>query len=304
MLSIQEIGLSILGDKPKNFYILGGSEYGIKDKYIEILVSKIGPKIEYENAMDVVTLMSKNHIIPLKPQVYVVRYDKVFLSTATKELAERILSLRIIGTLVLIYEEDKDVNKLDKLFPDNTASIDSIDIKHMVKYLKSDFPDLDDKTITYSAKHSTNYFQAKNICRCLDTIKNKVLLSEQQIVSLFDIQTSYSNNDVQVAVASKNFNALVYIAEHYDGDVQNILYQILRVMIELDKIQNSKYSDSPLREYAKKWTRPDIYYMFNHTYNAIKSLRSGYTIEVKDLITYLGALMVFKNIPDMHLLKG
>ena len=39
MLSIQEVGLSILGDSPKKFYILGGSEYGIKDKYIEILVS-------------------------------------------------------------------------------------------------------------------------------------------------------------------------------------------------------------------------------------------------------------------------
>ena len=44
MLSIQDLGLSILGDSPKNFYILGGIEYGIKDKYIEILESKIGPR--------------------------------------------------------------------------------------------------------------------------------------------------------------------------------------------------------------------------------------------------------------------
>lgn len=303
MLSIQDIGLSILGDSPKKFYVLGGSEYGIKDKYLEILSSKIGPKIEYQNVMDVVNLMSKNHIIPLKPQVYVVRYDKAFLSLANKDLAAKILALNIIGTLVLIYEDDKDVAKLDKVFPDNTATIDSIDIKHMVKYLKSDFPELDDKSIGYAAKHSSNYYQAKNICRCLDIIRDKVLLTEKQMISLFDIKTTYSGNDVQVAVASKNFNALVYIAEHYDGDVQNILYQILRTMIELDKCQSSKYSDSPLREYAKKWTRPDIYWMFNHTYEAIKSLRSGYTVEVEDLITYLGALLVFKNIPDMRTMK-
>lgn len=303
MLSIQDIGLSILGDNPKKFYVLGGSEYGIKDKYLEILSSKIGPKIEYQNVMDVVNLMSKNHIIPLKPQVYVVRYDKAFLSLANKDLAAKILALNIIGTLVLIYEDDKDVAKLDKVFPDNTATIDSIDIKHMVKYLKSDFPELDDKSIGYAAKHSSNYYQAKNICRCLDIIRDKVLLTEKQMISLFDIKTTYSGNDVQVAVASKNFNALVYIAEHYDGDVQNILYQILRTMIELDKCQSSKYSDSPLREYAKKWTRPDIYWMFNHTYEAIKSLRSGYTVEVEDLITYLGALLVFKNIPDMRTMK-
>ena len=35
MLTIQDLGLSIMGDTPKNLYILGGSEYGIKDKYID-----------------------------------------------------------------------------------------------------------------------------------------------------------------------------------------------------------------------------------------------------------------------------
>ena len=303
MLSIQDIGLSIFGDNPKKFYILGGTEYGIKDKYIEILVSKIGTKIEYPNVMDVVNLMSKNHIIPLKPQVYVVRYDKAFLGLATKEMAAKILSLNIIGTLILIYEDEKDLNKLDKVFPDNTASIDSIDVKHLEKYLRTDFPKLDTRTVGYVAKHSFNYYQAKNICRCLYSIQDKIILTESQIVTLFDIQTSYSGNDVQVAVASRNFKALVYIVDHYDGDIQNMLYQILRTMIELDKIQSSKYSDSPLKEYAKKWSRADIYYMFNHTYEVIKLLRMGYIADVKDLVTYLGALMMFQHIPDMELLK-
>ena len=303
MLSIQDIGLSILGNNPKSFYILGGPEYGIKDKYIEILVSKIGPKIEYERVADVISIFSRNHIIPPTPQVYVVRYDKEFAAQATKEQASRILSLYIIGTIVLIYEDAKDLNKLDKVFPDNTASIGVVDVKHMTKYLKSDYPKLDEQTIGYVAKHSTNYYQAKSICGCLNYIKDKMLLSEKQIVSIFDIQPNFSNEAVQQAVASRNFNALVYIVEHYDSDLQGILYQILRVMVELDKIHNSKYSKSPLKDYAKQWTKSDIYWMFNHTYNMIKELRSGSTINVSDAITYLGALMVFKNIPESRLLR-
>ena len=303
MLSIQDVGLSILGDNPKNFYILGGSEYGIKDKYIESLVSKIGVKLEYATVSDVINLMSKYHIIPLQPQVYVVRYDKTFVSTVTKELAAKLLALNIVGTLVLIYEDSKDINKLDKLFPDNTSIIDPVDIKHLTKYLRSDFPDLDKKTIDNVAKHTPNYYRARNICRCLDVIKDKVLLTEKQIMALFDIQPNYSDADIQIAIVTKDFNSLVYMTEHYDGEVQNILYLILRTMIELDKCIDGKYVNSPLKKYSKNWTKPDIYYMFNHTYNAIKSLRSGYTVEVIDLIIYLGALMRFKNIPDTRLLK-
>lgn len=303
MLSIQDAGLSVFSDKPKKFYIFGGAEYGIKDKYIEILVSKIGSKLEYQTVMDVINLMSRYQIIPLEPQVYVVRYDKSFISGLTKELADKILRMPIIGTLVLIYEDDRDISKLNKFFPDNTVSIDAIDSKHLTKYLKSDFPELDKKTLEYTAKHARNYFQAKSICRCLDAIKTKMILTENQIVSLFDLQATYTNEDIQMAVADRNFNALSYIVEHYEGDLQNILYQILRTMVELDKCFESKYSKSPLKECAKKWTRADVYYMFEHTYEAIKELRSGCVIELDDLITYLGALLMFKTIPDTRLLK-
>ena len=303
MLSIQDVGLSILGDNPKNFYILGGAEYGIKAKYIDILVSKIGKKLEYDNVSEIINLMSKFHIIPLQPQVYVVRYDKGFLSGLNKELAEKVLSLNIVGTLVLLYEDSKDITKADKFFPDNTAVIDAIDVKHLTKYLRSDFPDLDKKTIDSVAKQACNYYQAQNMCRCLNAVKDKILLTEKQIVTLFDIQTNYSNDDVQLAVATRDFKSFSYIIDHYDGDIQNILYLILRTMIELDKCIDGKYVNSPLKKHSKNWTKPDIYYMYNHTYNAIKALRSGCTVEVTDLLLYLGALMKFKNIPDMRLLE-
>lgn len=302
MLSIQEVGLSILGDNPKNFYILGGSEYGVKDRYIEALTAKIGPKVEFDTVLDVINFLSKFHIIPLKPSVYVVRYDKSFV-TADSIKISRFKSLNILGTLVLVYEDAKDLAKLDKLFPENTASIDPIGIKMMNKYLKSDYPDLDKRTIEYVAKNASNYYHAKNMCRCLACIKDKVLLSEKQIISLFNIQTTYTNNDIQVAIASRDFNALIRIVDRYDGDMQSVLYQILRVMVELDKCQNGRYVNSPLKKYASAWTRADIYWMFSHTYNAIKDLRSGAVADVKDIITYLGALLVFKTIPDVRMLR-
>lgn len=298
MLTIQEVGLSILGDTPGKFYILGGAEYGIKDKYIEILTTKIGPKIEYPTVDAVVEVMSKNHLIPLMPQVYVVRYDKSFVSQVTKELADKILSLDIIGTLVLIYEDVKDLGKLDKLFPENTASIDRVDLKHMCKYLHTDFPDLDKKIAELVAKHTNDYFQAKSICRCLNLIQGTYQLTEKQILSLFGLSLVYTAEDVQIAIASKNFNAMVYILDHYDSDPQGILYQILHVMVELDKCFDGKYVQSPLKKYAKNWSRSDVYYMFNYAYEAIKLLRSGGVVDVSDLIVWLSAVMVFKQIPN------
>ena len=303
MLSIQDLGLSILGDAPKNFYILGGSEYGIKDRYIEVLVSKIGPKLEYANVLDVVDLMSRCQLLPLPDQVYVVRYDNTFLSALTTDLAERILRLDIIGTLILIYEEDKDIAKLDKFFPDNTAIVSNIDVKHMSKYLAGDFPSLDKKTIEYAAKNAENYYQAKTICRCLNFMRDKMLLTEKQIISLFGLQNNYSADDIQTAIASRNFTLLMSVIDQYDGDPQGILYQILRVLIELDKCFDGKYVNSPLKKYAKQWTRADVYFMFNHTYAAIKELRSGSTADVRDLLIYLAALMSFKQIPNLEVLR-
>lgn len=302
MLTIQDLGLSIMGDTPKNLYILGGSEYGIKDKYIDILCSKIGPQIQYPDFLSVLDLMTGFRIIPLQPQVYVIRYDKSFFSKLGPALVDKFNSLKIIGVIVLLYEDDADISKLDKYFPNNTAIINAIDAKHMIKYLTQDFPDLDSTTIKYAATKSGNYYQAKNICRCLNCIKDEILLTESQIASLFDLNTYKTEEDIQLAVASRNFRDYILAIENYDGDQTRVLYTILRTMIELDKIMDNKYSDSPLKKYIKDWTRPDIYYMFNHTYRILQSLRHGITANMDDIFIYLGALFKFQRIPDLEAL--
>lgn len=303
MLSIQELGLSIMSDSPKNLYILGGSEYGIKDKYIDILCSKIGPQIQYPDFLSVLDLMTGFRIIPLEPQVYIIRYDKSFFSKLSPVLVDKFNSLKIVGTIVLLYEDDADITKLDKYFPDNTAIINAIDAKHMTKYLSQDFPGLDPTTIKYAATRSCNYYQAKNICRCLNCIKDEIILSEAQIASLFDLNTYKTEEDIQLAIASRNFRDYVLAIDSYDGDLTRILYTILRTMIELDKLMDNKYTDSPLKKYVSEWTRPDVYYMFNHTYRILQSLRQGVTANIEDILIYLGALFKFKRIPDLEVLQ-
>lgn len=305
MLTIQELGLSIMGDSPKNFYILGGSEFGIKEKYIDILVSKVGLRIEHSNVVELVASMEKKQLIPIPPSVYVIRYDKTFLtklSEKNSDLASRINKCKINGCIVLIYESESDINKCDKYFPQNTAIINHIDVKFVVKYLKTDFPELKDEYCNIAAKVSSDYYQAKNIARCLYSIQDKCTLTEGQVKYLFGLDTTYKDTDVMMAVANRDFASLIYMSEHFDGDVQNIFYTILRTMIELDKCLDNKYTQSPLQKASKLWTRYDVYWMFNHTYNALKQLRSGYTADSDVYIVYLAALLKFKPIPTLQAL--
>lgn len=303
MLSIQDLGLSIMGETPKNFYILGGVEFGIKEKYIDILSSKIGKRVEYSSMLELLSSMEKKQMFPIPPAVYVIRYDKVFLSKLNAELAQRINKCRINGCIVLIYESDSEVNKLDKFFPENTAIVMHIDSKFIIKYLRSDFPDLKDEYYAIAAKGATDYYQAKNICRCLYSLQDKYTLTEGQIKYLFGMDTTYSDNDIMLAIANRDFASLVYMSEHYDGDIQNILYLMLRTMLELDKCLDNKYASSIVQKSVKAWTRYDVYFFFNHVYNALKQLRLGYINDPSLYIVYLAALLRFKQIPNLAVLQ-
>lgn len=306
MLTIQELGLSIMGDSPKTFYILGGAEFGIKEKYIDILETKFGKRIEHSSVIDLITSMEKKQLIPVPPSVYVIRYDKIFLSKLSEkngELAQRINKCKINGCIVLIYENDSDINKCDKYFPSNTSIVNHIDNKFVIKYLKSDFPELEDKYCVIAAKVASDYYQAKNIARCLYSIQDKCSLTEGQIRYLFGLDTTYKDEDLMMAIANRDFNSLMYMSEHFDGDMQNIFYTILRTMIELDKCLDNKYTQSPLQKASKLWTRYDVYWMFNHTYNALKQLRSSYSADPLLYLVYLAALLRFKNIPTVQALS-
>ena len=106
MLTIQEVGTEIMQGNPRNFYVMTGSEYGIKRMYIQYLINHYKNYKEADSVESVLTTMSTKHFVPLQPTVYVVRYDDAFITSLNDKTSARIQSIKIIGTIVCLYESD------------------------------------------------------------------------------------------------------------------------------------------------------------------------------------------------------
>lgn len=307
MLSVQDVGTQILGGNPGKFYVLGGTEYGIKEKYINILKTHYnGNQVESPTVSDILNLMGKKHIIPLVPSVYVIRYDDTFVSSLSEDVCKKIDELNIIGTVVCIYESTKHVNKCDKYLPHYTASIDCVSPQFVCKYLHSDFPKLPDNLIKIAVSCSSDYGQAKNMCRCMNCVPHESLykLSDGQISALFGYQDTSTEIQIRKGVASRQFNYLVEVANKYPESGDRIIYAILQTMIELDKSMDSPKSQSDVRDYLKFWTREDIYYMFMNTYEELQKLRSLSSYDVNNSLIYLFGLLKFSRIPSPEVMKS
>ena len=70
MLTIQDVGTEVLGNNPRNFYIFGGTEYGIKCKYISFMRNHYGNYAECQTVAEVIKLMTTHHFIPIEPTLY------------------------------------------------------------------------------------------------------------------------------------------------------------------------------------------------------------------------------------------
>lgn len=306
MISIQDLGLSILSPNPDKFYVIGGQEYGIKDKYISKLQDLYGTKLEYPTVIEVIDLMSKKHIIPLQPALYVVRYDESFVSQISAALADRIRKCKIIGTVVCVYSESKHIDKIDKFLPEYVSAIDSVNPKFIEKYLHSDFPKLDDRSIKVAVNASSNYGQARNICKSMMYAKPESLakIDESKLALLFGCREVSTDTEFQKGIAARNFNYLVKLLDSYEGDLDSILYTILRTALEIEKILSSKYSNSELASYRNKWNVQDCYYLFMHTYEELSKLRSNTSAHVYDSLIYLFSLLTFTKIPSVEVMNA
>lgn len=303
MRTIQEVGVEILEHSPKSFYIFGGTEYGIKCRYLSILKEHYnGSVLEGCTMSDIISSMSTKHFIPLQPQLYIVRYDEEFVSKLDEALARKVKSLNIIGTVVCIYESDRHITKLNKYLSDYIVCIDNVSTTFKQKYLYSEFTELPDKLIQLAATYAANYQEARNICACmLASSPEKLLaLSDDQIIRLFGKAATVSESQIKVGIASKNFTYLIKLLEGYE-DVAAVYYTILSTMLELEKVLTTKYAQSDLKEYAKRWTLEDIYNMFMHTYNMlIKSRSSNFSNSIENSLIYLCSLLKFDKIPSVE----
>ena len=306
MISIQDLGISILSDTPGKFYVLGGGEFGVKDKYLDHLEKKYGCKYEYAKVSEVISTMGRKHLIPLEPALYVVRYDEEFVSTISESIADSIRRSKIIGTLVCIYTEPKHISKLDKYLPEYVGVVESVNPKFIEKYLHSDFPNLDDRSIKIAVAASENYGHARNVCRSMMNADLTVLnsMSEADLISLFGCKNISSEGSIQQAVAARNFAAFCHALDDFSGDLDTVPYIFLQTMIELEKSKSTKYSNSPVKDYAKYWTVQDIYYMFMNAYQELSKLRTNTSSDVFCSLIYLAGLLTFKQIPSPEVMNG
>lgn len=303
MLTIQEVGTEIMKGNPRSFYVMTGSEYGIKRMYIKYLQDHYKNYKEADTVESVLQTMTTKHFVPLQPTVYVVRYDDSFIAALNDKTASRIKNTNIIGTIVCLYESDKHSNKVEKYLEDYTVHIEKVNAQFIKKYLKRDFPNLEDLCIEAAVESCVDWYEAEQMCRCmmLDTPEHRRSQSKQELKIAFGKAQEIDDKVIKPIIASKDFGRLLYLVEKKEGEEDSILYSILSTMLELEKISTNKYVESDLRPYQKLWKMKDIYNMFMQTYQQLKYLRSV-SPDPKNVMMYLITLMQFSEIPAVEVL--
>lgn len=306
MITIQELGTTIMSQSPKHFYVVGGSEYGIKDKYIGILTQFYGRKEEYPSVSALLDFLSVKHLIPVPPTLYVVRYDESFASSISASLVQRIRSLKISGTVFCVYEDSKQIDKIDKFLPDCTAVLEPVGLNFIEKYLHSDFPKLDDRSIKVAAKCAQSYGHARTICKSMINADPSALarMPEDKLMNLFGCGATAGTNDFREAIAGRNIAQALKLLTVYEDKLDDVVYTVLQTMIDMEKVLTSKYVDSDIKEYAKFWKLEDVYNMFMNAYNQLDLLRSNTSSDVQASLIYLFSLFTFKDIPSVEVMNA
>lgn len=304
MITIQQAGKEILTGSPRSFYIWAGQESGIKAKYLDMLKQHYSQTVECDTVSEVFNLMTTKHIIPLSPTLYVVRYDETFLSSLSASTQDNIKRMKIVGTIVCIYESDKHSAKLEKYLPDYTVHIDPVDPRFVAKYLKDEFNKLPDTFIQFVASNAINYSNARNIARCASYLDRAVLENapKADISALFSVCKSLSDKELQMHIASRNSTYLLTHIDDYTDSSDNVLYAILRTMIEMEKALSTSYGSSDFRNYNKYWTMEDVYNMFMITYHMLTRSRSV-SCDVEEIVVFVVSLLAFAKIPTLEELE-
>lgn len=302
MRSIQEVGTEILTSRPKSFYIFAGNEYGIKRKYIQHLISYyLGRYKDVDSVAEVLQFMSAKHIFPPQEMLYIVRYDSKFLSSLDATTESTITSTPIVGTIVCIYEQDKDIAKLGKFVPNLTVEINAVAKEYIEKYLHQDYPDLTDEVIHVICSVCSTYAEAYNMATSLSHASGSYALSaiKQQ---LSPISVSDVSSQLRHGIASRNFKYLVHIISTMES-LDSIHYTLLHTLLELEKILSSKYTSSDLFKYKNLWTLQEVYNLFTITYFELNQLRTV-SSDIYGSVIKLLSILTFRPVPSKEVIYG
>lgn len=305
MISVQDLGIEILSNKFRKFYVFFGAEYGVKKKYLDIMKAYYdGRQKEISSMKDFINMMKVKQLIPLRPTLYVVRYDQEFSKSVGAGTAQQINKLKFLGTCVCIYEDSNLQDKFDKHLPDATTVINHVNPMFIKKYLMNDYPGLDEGLAGIAANISVNYGQARNIAYAMINSDMNALrnMDEVTISNLFGVSSQTNEKYLQACIACRNFKAVIDAVARYPQIDDSILYVFTQTMNELEKIKTYRSTDSPIKQYSKLWTEEDIYNFFNHSYSALYKIRIGLTSDISASVTYLAGLLQFNKIPSVEVM--
>lgn len=302
MRTIQDVGLEIFNHSPAKFYAFLGPEYGIKCRYLDMIAETYkGSVVEADSVQSVISMMKTKHIVPLQPSLYIVRYDETYLSSLDNASFMKLKDIKMIGTLVMIYQTEKQCSKVEKYLSDISVYVGNVDTKFVEKYLKQDFPNLDSRLVKLAAYCGTDYGHAKNIGGCMNSVPSNEFMSYQDsdICKLFGKVDEVDDKVLQIHIAARDVNFLMSNISKFLENTDNTIYTLMSTMVEFDKIWGNKYSDSPIKKYQKVWSREDVYYMFMHGYHQLRLRRSISVNDENQLIT-LFSLLSFSPVPSIE----
>ena len=298
MLSIQEGAKEIYSDSPKSVYFLTGPEYGVKKQYIDVLAKHYDGLIENQsNFADLIETFSKKSLIPRPNKVYVIRYDKDFIS----KIDENILKLNIPGTILGIYEDDSDEAKLDKKFPKNTLRINRLSKNIMSKHLSKQFEGIPSTLIETISSITDDFYKAQLVCQSLMNLSSDMLhsISKSEVKSLFGYNNQYDTSRFKDAILHRNFKAAINEIDAFEGDLSLLLYDILSVFINISKIldkpeYNSYNPSNQDPDFAKNWNIYSVKRMYDIAYEQLEMLRNYSSYSPYVSLIYICSLLKFE----------
>ena len=301
MISIQQAGLEILGNNPGKLYFFCGKEFGVKQKYIDHLVELFGVEEDVESLTRLFASFKRKSLLALTPKLYVCRYDYEFVKQFDAKKADSLNVDLIDGCVVALYDDEKSFKKLDKLFPNNVVRFDEVSSQFTEKYLKSDYPSLDERYVHLAAENCFGgYGHAKVVCGQMNCISNSLnLVEDEDLLLTFGLSKSFTEDQMMKRAAARSFSGVVKVVDSYEGDLNHLINGLCHVSIELDKAMDSR-AETPYSKYVKMWTREDVYNFFEQAYCKTLELRSGLGSSAYDALTYLASLLKFKSIPSVE----
>lgn len=289
MLEIRQAACEILTGNPQRLYFFTGPEYGVKYQYIQDLKSQFNNYEEHSSLLDLINILSSKSLIRRPKTVYVVRYDKDFISKLNADIASKLKSLKFEGTVIGIYEDEKSEAKLDKYFEDNTVRINFLTTENIIKNLSKEYSNLSEIHIRHIADMGADLYQCQSMCKSLSLLDAKLThsMSKDEFEALFAYSSNCNIDRFKSSIAARNIKVALIELDKYDGDYSTLIYDVLSTFIEIAKVFEKKYSDSFVKKYMNVWNPDFLNYMYDLTFEQLEKLRNTSTYKSYDAMVYI-----------------